>query len=449
MSFLNKYPYTDFHELNLDWILDKLREMGIRMDEFEAVNTITFSGAWDITQQYQPWTVVENGNVGYISIQPVPVGIAITNTNYWRVIVDYTAEIAGIHSDINDLQTDVAAIQREIDPGKWLFMGDSYENYGHWYSQVCNILGLTNGTNAHYAGGSGHGFTAAMGKWVDDFTGFCTGRSDLSQFKNIVIVGGLNDSTASAMDNNASVLKAAIQTFVQTVEAQMPNALITVAYVGSALADSPDIQGRIAARRIYTTQVYRQEFTRYGHRYLRNCEYCMYRPQYFLSDGIHPTAAAAAEISNNVGAALINGSSCTVESDYRSTSDTAFSSGELHAYQGLSCTVTNDRSVMILRMIVCQQITTGFTIGTTAVDLGALPSICYIRNTNPQRVIAQVSNSGSASWMICSVYVQNGHLYIMSDTLTTGPVYKTLTVNVGDRFDLGTITFDENTMFTQ
>lgn len=35
--FINKYPYTDFHELNLDWVLGKIREFQddlIKMDEF-------------------------------------------------------------------------------------------------------------------------------------------------------------------------------------------------------------------------------------------------------------------------------------------------------------------------------------------------------------------------------------------------------------------------------
>lgn len=29
----NNYPYTDFHELNLDWILQKMRDLQVQMDE--------------------------------------------------------------------------------------------------------------------------------------------------------------------------------------------------------------------------------------------------------------------------------------------------------------------------------------------------------------------------------------------------------------------------------
>lgn len=35
MSFTNDFPYTDFHELNLDWILNKIKEFQERIDSFE------------------------------------------------------------------------------------------------------------------------------------------------------------------------------------------------------------------------------------------------------------------------------------------------------------------------------------------------------------------------------------------------------------------------------
>lgn len=37
MSFTNDFPYTDFHEMNLDWILNKIKEVQERINNFEDV----------------------------------------------------------------------------------------------------------------------------------------------------------------------------------------------------------------------------------------------------------------------------------------------------------------------------------------------------------------------------------------------------------------------------
>lgn len=35
--FTNQFPYTNFHELNLDWLLMKMKENNIKMDELENI----------------------------------------------------------------------------------------------------------------------------------------------------------------------------------------------------------------------------------------------------------------------------------------------------------------------------------------------------------------------------------------------------------------------------
>ena len=37
MSFVNKYPYTDFHELNIDWLLETVKKHGSSIEELQEL----------------------------------------------------------------------------------------------------------------------------------------------------------------------------------------------------------------------------------------------------------------------------------------------------------------------------------------------------------------------------------------------------------------------------
>lgn len=105
MGFFNKYPYTDFHELNLDWIIDRIKKVERELTDFEALHKIVWRGAWDIAEYYQPWSIVQdkNGN-GYISVQPVFPGVAITNDEYWEKVANYDTIYQGFSDRISALE---------------------------------------------------------------------------------------------------------------------------------------------------------------------------------------------------------------------------------------------------------------------------------------------------------------------------------------------------------
>lgn len=82
-------PYTNFHDLNLDWIVRVLKEMDEKIDK-ASMSSIQIADPlqWEITKQYEALTVVmDNGNA-YLSMQAVPYGVSITNTDYWQKIFD-------------------------------------------------------------------------------------------------------------------------------------------------------------------------------------------------------------------------------------------------------------------------------------------------------------------------------------------------------------------------
>ena len=89
---IHKAPYTNFHDLNLDWIMETLNEFNIKLTNFVSLATIKYANPiqWDITSQYEANTVVvdSNGNA-YLSVQPVPSGVSLDRTEFWTKIGNF------------------------------------------------------------------------------------------------------------------------------------------------------------------------------------------------------------------------------------------------------------------------------------------------------------------------------------------------------------------------
>lgn len=94
MGVFEHFPYTNFHDLNLDWIVQELEKLTSDVRDFISINAIKYANPiqWDITSQYEKNTVVldKNGNA-YLSVQPVPAGVSLDRTEYWTNIGNFSA----------------------------------------------------------------------------------------------------------------------------------------------------------------------------------------------------------------------------------------------------------------------------------------------------------------------------------------------------------------------
>lgn len=103
---IHRAPYTNFHDLNLDWIMDELNEFNTKLTNFVSLATIKYANPiqWDITSQYEANTVVvdSNGNA-YLSVQPVPSGVSLDRTEFWTKIGNFDELWADVKKAITPL----------------------------------------------------------------------------------------------------------------------------------------------------------------------------------------------------------------------------------------------------------------------------------------------------------------------------------------------------------
>ena len=115
----SEYPYTNKDDLNLDYILKKIKETVENMETFVALNTIKYADPilWDIESQYATNTIVIDGATGnaYISTKPVPSGVTLDNSDYWTGIFNYQSLIDAVNERVDAVEATVSDLSTEVE----------------------------------------------------------------------------------------------------------------------------------------------------------------------------------------------------------------------------------------------------------------------------------------------------------------------------------------------
>ena len=310
--FWNKYPYTDFHELNLDMILKMIKELHQEWSEFKILNTITFDGEWNITKQYPAWCIVNTagGTQGYISIKPVPAGVTINNTEYWQSIVDYTATIADLQARMIQCENDIADINFRWRAPEVICIGDSFlQQTENWGKYLKTRMGVAN-DKWHVSG------VPAVGFYGDNFKNqldaVIASLSDPDNVTHIIAIGGTNDVDAGTITS----VNDGIQHFMDSAHAGCPNAKVYIGFVCT----------RFSSTYYQTDSVYNKSLCyRYYERtcsvndgiFIPHLTESLFTGGRLKSDWIHPTEEGAATLADIIYNA-VNGSNFAVPARYES-----------------------------------------------------------------------------------------------------------------------------------
>ena len=342
-AWLNRFPGTNFHELNIDWIVEQLKALGSEMAEFEALNTITLDGIWDISKQYSRYTIVTDSNGdGYISLEPVPAGIQIDNTDYWMKLYDFvtalgvldgrvttlegtvsnlsgrmtTAEgnITSLQGSINALNTYKANRTRSsFTDRNILFVGDSYTNGGNisgkkWYETMCDTI-----NPGHYyvstVGSEGFGLTCAK-HYKDRIQDFIDNNSAAicQSITDLFITGGYNDITNTITDiQSASNNPYNMEKCVELIRQHFPNATIYIGYFARTALDKANGSRHNIINIERTATAYREGARWLGCKYIDRSEIMLHDYRLFDSDNVHPNQDGHNFLGHYVAQWFMNG----------------------------------------------------------------------------------------------------------------------------------------------
>lgn len=321
MALFENYPYTNLHNLNIDWVIKMIKELN---DKFDAAITSKIQFAdpiqWDITKQYPPLTLVIDNNKAYLSMQSVPAGMPLSNTDYWQNIFDMSElynEVdqlrEDVESEVGQLREDVESEVQEISDNtvknnnskKVLWIGDSYStwNNGTLYNTFLSASGL-NPDNCHNLAVSGAGFVSdGSTLFLAQVQGYTGDRNEIT---DIIVCGGINDAkpeyTSSA---TVTPLTNAINTFCNYCKTNYPNAKINIAFVGGTLPTSSyyeTLHPNIAQE--WALWAYSIHARGQGCKILRTWNTIHLSHYNYNTDGLHPNNTGSIAIGESVASAF-------------------------------------------------------------------------------------------------------------------------------------------------
>lgn len=100
MGLYEQFPYTNLHELNLDWIINEIKKLGEAIGQTDFAIKYADPFQWDINTAYDKYTLVQSGYFYYLSMRDVPAGIDIADTSYWLEVADFDNALEGMAADI-------------------------------------------------------------------------------------------------------------------------------------------------------------------------------------------------------------------------------------------------------------------------------------------------------------------------------------------------------------
>lgn len=170
--FNHFYPETNFHELNLDYILREIRRLASTVESWIVVSEVKFAEpiTWDASRYYPKNTIVLglDGNT-YLAKKDVPLGMPTTEGSYWLKIGNYNAQLTDVSNRLVEVEDDIETLQADVDVLAKRVTSVTYTQFGAVLDGVTDDSGAVLACHA-YANEHGCRVEQHSGKLLLNFT---------------------------------------------------------------------------------------------------------------------------------------------------------------------------------------------------------------------------------------------------------------------------------------
>ena len=259
---------------------------------------------WSSANSYEPLEIVIHEGNSYTSKTFVPVGVEITNQEYWANTGNYNAQIeqyrqdvadvkdqistananiSNINTQIKDINAQIDEIETEIRDGIYLCLGDSWVAEG----TIANVIAKQKNLkliNKAVSGASFTAFTSYVKTIAEEINEAVSAVSDASLVKLVTLVAGVNDVSHHDEINQSAINSAATQA-LKSIRDNFPNAEIVFA------ADAPYSTDFLSLSHYYYAVDQMQRISYYLQVRFVNLYGMFNNSLYYKEDNLHPNNA--------------------------------------------------------------------------------------------------------------------------------------------------------------
>lgn len=285
MSLFDNFPYTNFQDINLDYIFRKLKEIDERYNNID-----------DVVENVIDQKIADGSLSAAISAEQMQ-EINAKFDNVDGKIGAANREIGSVNAKVTVLEADDAILISDSygltpsEKANWMQYLKAYQPGRTYYTSAVN----------------GSGFIGAGGG-RKTFKQLLEGISvpDVNKIKYVIVVGGYNDASViyNADLSAASVqsLRTAVKEFIVYAQTKYPNAKIMLGMAGACKPTVADNKRRMALR----AATFAYNYTLQKSASIPNINYVLSAP--FIDDtNYHPTDVGGQLLAQCVGAAMQGG----------------------------------------------------------------------------------------------------------------------------------------------